>query len=141
MNSECHKPWHNPWLQEKIWLSHICLYITYNYSLCIHRDAHVSRTYEIYDVHKDHLWIHTGFENALGHYYISWKMFRCVSILTLIILIHMLCLLVSIVQLIQWSQDHKGVIVPTNFRSLSVTLFSLSNTCSVLFVFSFTDFP
>lgn len=53
----------------------------------------------------------------------------------------MLCLLVSIVQLIQWSQDPKGVIVPTNFRSLSVTLFSLSNTCSVLFVFSVTDFP
>lgn len=68
-------------------------------------------------------------------------MFRCVSILTLIILIHMLCLLPSIVQLIQWSQDHKGVIVPTNFRSLSVTLFSLSNTCSVLFVFLLLIFP
>lgn len=42
-------------------------------------------------------------------------------------------LLVSVVQLMQWSQDVKGITVSTNFSSASVTMgIFVPNTCSVL---------
>lgn len=47
----------------------------------------------------------------------------------------MLWLLVSAVQLMQWSQDLKGVTVSTKFSSASVTMgIFVPNTCSVLFM-------
>lgn len=47
----------------------------------------------------------------------------------------MLWLLVSVLQIMQWLQDLKGVTVSTNFSSPSVMMgIFLPNTCSVLFI-------